>query len=140
MNEGSIIHSLMTGQPLCQFSSLPPNHWPEGHLWSADKSTVNCSGCLSVLNKPIPAEQLADLPKQVKKNQLNPDRDKREPSYTDTNKMPFGKHRGELLSEVPASYFHWLWGQRPISDKKLENYIHNNINALKQEHPDGIWS
>lgn len=60
--------------------------------------------------------------------------------YEDDDKMPFGKHRGIPISDVPASYLHWLWGQRPMSDKKLEAYIRNNLSSLKQEHPDGIWS
>jgi uncharacterized protein (DUF3820 family) len=64
----------------------------------------------------------------------------KEPTYDDTTPMPFGKHRGELLQEVPASYLHYLWLQRPLSDRRLENYIANNISALKTEHPDGIWS
>jgi uncharacterized protein (DUF3820 family) len=60
--------------------------------------------------------------------------------YEDLDLMPFGKHRGERLQDVPASYFHWLWQQRPLSDIKLEQYIQNNLPALKIEHPDGIWS
>lgn len=63
----------------------------------------------------------------------------KEPSYTDTDKMPFGEHRGKPLSDVPAKYMHWLWTQRPISDIRLQNYIENNLDALKMEHPDGIW-
>ncbi len=61
-------------------------------------------------------------------------------AYTDTDLMPFGKYVNERLQDVPASYLHYLWTQRPISDKRLEVYIRNNINALKQEYPDGIWS
>lgn len=63
-----------------------------------------------------------------------------EDAYCDTDLMNFGKHKNERLQDVPASYFHWLWTQRPISDKRLEKYIKNNLNALKQEYPDGIWS
>lgn len=64
---------------------------------------------------------------------------------TDTDAMPFGKHRGELMQDVPASYFHWLWtnDRDPMSLKAsfdpVANYIHRNLTALKQEHPDGIW-
>ena len=28
---------------------------------------------------------------------------------TDMDKMPFGKHKGELLATVPDSYLLWLW-------------------------------
>lgn len=61
-------------------------------------------------------------------------------AYTDLDLMNFGKYKNERLQDVPASYLHWLWTQRPISDKRLEAYIRNNLDALKKEHPDGIWS
>ena len=60
-------------------------------------------------------------------------------AYCDTDLMPFGKHAGERLQDVPASYLHYLWTKRPISDARLEHYIKNNITALKEEYPDGIW-
>lgn len=60
--------------------------------------------------------------------------------YNDLTPMPFGRYKGELLQDVPASYLHWLWTQRPLSDIRLEAYIKRNINALKQEYPDGIWT
>jgi uncharacterized protein (DUF3820 family) len=60
--------------------------------------------------------------------------------YSDLDLMPFGKHVNERLQDVPAMYLHWLWSKRPISDKRLEAYIRNNLSALKKEHPDGIWT
>lgn len=66
-------------------------------------------------------------------------RAKREPSYSDTELMPFGKHRGTPLQDVPADYFCFLWSKRPISDLKLDNYIWNSLDALRMEHPDGVW-
>lgn len=61
-------------------------------------------------------------------------------TYSDTDLMNFGKYKNEMLQDVPASYFHWLWSQgRPMRDGKLENYIRENLEALKQEYPDGIW-
>lgn len=60
--------------------------------------------------------------------------------YDDLDLMPFGKYINERLQDVPASYLHYLWTKRPISDRRLEAYIRKNIHALKQEHPDGIWT
>lgn len=60
--------------------------------------------------------------------------------YDDLTPMPFGKHKGEPLQDVPAHYLHWLWIQKPLYDRKLEDYIKRNISALKKEYPDGIWS
>lgn len=59
----------------------------------------------------------------------------------DTDTFPFGKHRGKMMQDVPASYLHWCWtikeGERqndPICD-----YIERNLLALKKEFRDGIW-
>jgi uncharacterized protein (DUF3820 family) len=34
---------------------------------------------------------------------------------TDDSPMPFGKHKGELLVDIPADYFHWLWTEGGMS-------------------------
>jgi hypothetical protein len=63
----------------------------------------------------------------------------------DTDKMPWGKYKGTLMQDVPASYFHWLWTNErdPMSRKAkvdpVASYIERNMTALQQEHPDGIW-
>ena len=59
--------------------------------------------------------------------------------------MPFGKHRGTAMIDVPASYLFWLWTNekdpmsRKVKTDPVADYIHRNLSALKQEHPDGIW-
>lgn len=60
---------------------------------------------------------------------------------SDTDKMPFGKHRGVPMQDVPASYLHWLWSNGLKDDKRSEvaDYIRRNLDALKKEHTDGIW-
>lgn len=46
--------------------------------------------------------------------------------------MPFGKHKGKKLANVPASYLLWLFDQDWIKpDMKL--YINENMDALKIE-------
>jgi hypothetical protein len=63
----------------------------------------------------------------------------------DTDKMPWGKYKGEKMEDVPASYLFWLWtNERDPMNQKVKvdpvaNYIYRNINVLKKEHPDGIW-
>jgi len=51
--------------------------------------------------------------------------------------MPFGKHKGAPMQDVPASYLFWLW----INDvqEPVKGYIKENLNELKQDYPDGIW-
>lgn len=65
--------------------------------------------------------------------------DTTQPGYSDTDLMPFGKHINQRLQDVPAAYLHYLWSKRPISDRRLEAYIKENLQALNQEYPDGIW-
>lgn len=85
--------------------------------------------------------------------------DKRQPAYTDTDLMPFGKHKGDLLQDVPARYLAWLWGELkadgyhrarqpheihaglPVKVQvkiKLANYIWNSQDAIAQETGDTL--
>ena len=59
----------------------------------------------------------------------------------DTDKMPFGKHKGQLMQDVPASYLHWLWSNGKKDDKlcPVADYIGRNLGALAREDPDAIW-
>ena len=56
--------------------------------------------------------------------------------------MPFGKHKGQPMQDVPAAYLHWLWANGKSQDKlcPVADYIRRNKSALKQEHPDGVWT
>jgi len=59
----------------------------------------------------------------------------------DTDKMPFGKYKGEPMQDVPASYLHWLWSNGKEHDKlcQVADYIRRNKTALEQEYTNGIW-
>lgn len=60
----------------------------------------------------------------------------------DDSPMPFGKHKDLPMSDVPASYFFWLWSTQGMKDDKVSPvaaYIRANISALEIEYPDGIW-
>jgi hypothetical protein len=61
----------------------------------------------------------------------------------DTDLMPWGMHRSVPMQDVPASYFHYLWTSG-LKSEALTNpvaaYIYANLDALKKEHPDGIWA
>ena len=35
----------------------------------------------------------------------------------DGDAMPFGKHRGVPMQDVPASYPHWLWANGKSTDR-----------------------
>jgi uncharacterized protein (DUF3820 family) len=58
----------------------------------------------------------------------------------DLDPMPFGKHRGIPMQDVPARYLHWLWTNGADKEKsQVADYIRRNLNALKIDYPDGIW-
>jgi len=54
----------------------------------------------------------------------------------DTNKMPFGMHRGKQLSEVPDKYLLWVY-ENPLSRSseiypRLWAYLEDNLEAFKE--------
>lgn len=61
---------------------------------------------------------------------------------TDTDPMPFGMHKGKPMQEVPVTYLHWLWHNATPQGNGIAvfEYIKNNIDALKMENKDLIWS
>lgn len=59
---------------------------------------------------------------------------------TDTDIMPFGKHKGLRLEQVPPDYLLWLWdnGVWAQRDHVLHSYIRDSMSALEQDAPDVI--
>lgn len=48
---------------------------------------------------------------------------------TDYSRMPFGKHEGKEMANVPASYLMWFYQQNwPVIE-----YIRDNMDAIQQE-------
>lgn len=62
----------------------------------------------------------------------------------DTSMMPFGKYAGVAMQDVPVSYLHWLWCSpdfpRGLQANLVHDYIKENLDALKMENEDLIWS
>lgn len=50
----------------------------------------------------------------------------------DSSLMPFGKHKGEKMANVPASYLLWLYEQG-ITHTELRKYVFVNIDVLRDE-------
>lgn len=50
----------------------------------------------------------------------------------DTDKMPFGVHKGKAMVEVPASYLLWLYGEGKVN-AEVKKYIEGNMDVLKKE-------
>lgn len=63
-------------------------------------------------------------------------------ALTDTDPMPWGKHKGTPMQDVSPRYLHWLWtnGKEDETDyDSVAAYIEKSLDALKMEYPDGIW-
>jgi len=57
--------------------------------------------------------------------------------FTDDTLMPWGKHQGVKMSDVPASYLLWLYEQPWIKDwKELHAYLRANEDLLLAEKRD----
>jgi len=50
----------------------------------------------------------------------------------DKSIMPFGKHKGVMLANVPASYLLWINENLDLQDD-LKNYIAENYQSLQDE-------
>lgn len=53
-------------------------------------------------------------------------------NLTDESPMPWGKHKGEAMINVPASYLLWCYENEKCSDD-VKEYIIDNMAALKEE-------
>lgn len=50
----------------------------------------------------------------------------------DTDKMPFGQHKGTAMINVPGSYLIWLYDNGKCYGD-LKKYIEDNMEVLKKE-------
>lgn len=50
----------------------------------------------------------------------------------DNSLMPFGKHKGEKLANLPAGYLLFIYDNFQLHDN-LKKYIEDNMQVLKQE-------
>ena len=59
-------------------------------------------------------------------------------ALTDQDPMPFGKHKGAKMEDVPASYLAWL-KEQGCSHEGVRLYIENSWSAIEKELPDRIF-
>jgi hypothetical protein len=68
--------------------------------------------------------------------------EQKEPTLTDEDLMTFGKHKGERVADVPASYLLWWWDQiheEPRDgNEPLKNYIINNWDTIRMDAPNTV--
>lgn len=46
--------------------------------------------------------------------------------------MPFGKHKGEKMENVPASYLLWLY-ENDKCNKEVKEYVLDNLDVIKEQ-------
>ncbi|MEO5915582.1 MAG: DUF3820 family protein [Luteolibacter sp.] len=56
---------------------------------------------------------------------------------TDNDPMPFGKHKGKRMEDVPANYLLWLHSEG-CSNPDVAAYIEESMAALTLESPDTL--
>jgi len=65
----------------------------------------------------------------MKDNQTQNTNDK----LTNNSLMPFGKHKGKKMANVPYTYLLWLWRESNNKSGNVFDYIRENLDALKAE-------
>ena len=63
----------------------------------------------------------------------------------DSYVMPFGKHRGLKIGDVPADYLLWLWNNGlwddnglTLAQRNVHDYIRENVAATEMDAKDTI--
>ena len=51
--------------------------------------------------------------------------------------MPFGKHKGKKLANVPASYFIYLYDKGVFEYGTIKMYVEQNLEQLRKEAKGG---
>lgn len=61
-----------------------------------------------------------------------------EPKADDgTPQMPWGKHRGKPLDQVPVDYWAWLLDQKdPIRDGDIKDWVESNADTIRKGNPN----
>jgi len=61
----------------------------------------------------------------------------------DWDPMPFGKHEGKAMRDVPASYLNFLWNngmrQKWPGESNVADYIRKKLPVFRTDHPNRKW-
>ena len=53
-------------------------------------------------------------------------------ALTDQSPMPYGKHKGTAMANVPSQYLLWLYENQKCTPEVRE-YVTDNLDALRME-------
>jgi len=57
---------------------------------------------------------------------------------TDTTLMPFGKHKGKKMIDVPAFYLKFIYDNNMLcKNNELREYIEDNMDVINKEIKEG---
>lgn len=56
----------------------------------------------------------------------------------DDSPMPFGKHKGDAMEDVPASYLLYLYRSPGKGHSNVDAYIRDNLQVLEKEEKEEI--
>jgi len=79
---------------------------------------------------------------EVDLNNTRDDNSKDPAPLHDDSIMPFGKHKGKTMENVPVNYLHWFFHEcKPnnLEGVRVISYIKRNIESLREENTDLIW-
>ncbi|MCK5614199.1 DUF3820 family protein [Candidatus Pacearchaeota archaeon] len=51
----------------------------------------------------------------------------------DNSPMPWGKHKGKLMANIPAHYFIFLWDNKMCGKGPVRLYISDNLDDLRKK-------
>lgn len=51
----------------------------------------------------------------------------------DDSIMPWGKHQGKKMANVPSSYLLWLYEEGKLKDKEVKAYVEDNLVVIRQQ-------
>ncbi len=103
-----------------------------------------CAGLLSAITtgnvRKLTFDDLQDADGRSLMRTATPDMTSEAPLADDTA-MPFGKHKGTPLDDIPTTYLHWLYHngegcQNPV----IVAYIEKHWADLKADSPSRIWT
>lgn len=52
--------------------------------------------------------------------------------FTDRSIMPYGKHKGKMMANVPADYLLFIWENHELRGP-LKEYISENLEVIKKQ-------
>lgn len=50
--------------------------------------------------------------------------------------MPYGKHKGVEMQDVPATYLMWMYDNKKL-DRAVSAYVEENMDVLQKEIDEG---